>query len=127
MTTPALSRLLTRHVGILYTPTESLALRWRQQQQQQRGYAKKNKKKGGASAAGDSNVNITEDIARAFDEKKLQERMDGTITSLKESFKTLRVGRANPGIHIRVTVYIFSVIKGISRYYYLLMKSGPQN
>ena len=107
MTTPALSRLLTRHVGSLYTPTESLALRWQQrqqqQQQQQRGYAKKNKKKGGASAA-ESNGNTTEDIARAFDEKKLQERMDGTITSLKESFKTLRVGRANPGIHIRISV-----------------------
>ncbi|KAI7859955.1 ribosome recycling factor domain-containing protein [Circinella umbellata] len=104
MATPTLSRLLTRHVGILHTPTESLALRWKQQQQ--RGYAKKTKKKGGASAAAESNINTAEDIARAFDEKKLQDRMDGTITSLKESFKTLRVGRANPAILDSVRVRI---------------------
>ncbi|KAI9266855.1 ribosome recycling factor domain-containing protein [Phascolomyces articulosus] len=108
MTTPALSRLLTRHVGILYTPTESFAARWQlqQQQQQQRGYAKKkNNKKGGATVA-ESSSEASGDIARAFDEKKLQERMDGTIASLKESFKTLRVGRANPAILDSVRVRI---------------------
>ncbi|KAI9497408.1 ribosome recycling factor domain-containing protein [Zychaea mexicana] len=104
-TTPTLSRLLTRHVGILYTPTESLAARW--QLQQQRGYAKKNKKKGGAAAESNSDsADATTEIARAFNEKKLQERMDSTIASLKDNFKTLRVGRANPAILDSVRVRI---------------------
>ncbi|KAI8140909.1 ribosome recycling factor domain-containing protein [Fennellomyces sp. T-0311] len=99
--TPTLSRLLTRHVGIraLYTPTECAATR----HLQQRGYAKKSKKKGGAAA--ESSEPVT-DTARAFDEKKLQERMDSTISSLKENFKTLRVGRANPAILDSVRVRI---------------------
>ena len=91
-TTPTLSRLLTRHVGIraLFTPTESAVTR----HVQQRSYAKKTKKKGGAATESSEPV---ENIARAFDESKLQERMDSTIASLKENFKTLQVGRANPG------------------------------
>lgn len=59
-----------------------------------RSYAKKSKKQAAAAAAASSSDN---EVVRVFDQNKLQERMDGTIASLKEQFSTLRVGRANPG------------------------------
>lgn len=58
-----------------------------------RSYAKKSKKQAAAAAASSSD----NEVVRVFDQNKLQERMDGTIASLKEQFSTLRVGRANPG------------------------------
>lgn len=57
-----------------------------------RSYAKKSKKQAAAAASSSDN-----EVVRVFDQNKLQERMDGTIASLKEQFSTLRVGRANPG------------------------------
>lgn len=61
-----------------------------------RSYAKKSKKQAAAAAAASSSSDS--EVVRVFDQSKLQDRMDGTIASLKEQFSTLRVGRANPGM-----------------------------
>ncbi|CDH56094.1 ribosome recycling factor [Lichtheimia corymbifera JMRC:FSU:9682] len=69
-----------------------------------RSYAKKSKKQAAAAATASSSSDS--EVVRVFDQSKLQDRMDGTIASLKEQFSTLRVGRANPAVLDNVRVRI---------------------
>lgn len=63
---------------------------------QYRSYAKKANKKKNTTAATAAEDNGQE-VAKAFDEDKVKEKMDNIVKSLKEHYASMRVGRANPG------------------------------
>ncbi|KAL1926919.1 hypothetical protein VTP01DRAFT_5249 [Rhizomucor pusillus] len=72
---------------------------------QYRSYAKKANKKKNTTAATAAEDNGQE-VAKAFDEDKVKEKMDNIVKSLKEHYASMRVGRANPALLDGVRVKI---------------------